>query len=59
MKMITRWPIPEAFACLIIGTIAGGIVPSWPANILAGAGVGFIIAAIGSHLRDKYNADYD
>lgn len=58
MKMLISWPIPEAIACIVIGSIAGAAVNSWPATILVGAGVGLIIAAIGRHLRDKFDADY-
>lgn len=57
MNLLTCWPIPEAFACIIIGGIAGGIAPTMPASILVGAVVGIGIADISKQLRDKYGTE--
>lgn len=55
MKLITCWPIPEAFVCLIIGSIAGGIIKDLPTSILTAVSVGLTIGIVGAYLRTRYD----
>lgn len=55
MKILVRWPIPEAIVCLIIGGIAGGIIKDLPASILTAVGVGLTIGVVGAYLRTQYD----
>lgn len=55
MKILVRWPIPEAIVCFIIGGIAGGIINDLPAGILTAVSVGLTIGIVGAYLRTRYD----
>ena len=58
MRLLNKWPIPEAFAAIIIVGIAGDVIANLPPSILAGTVVGLVAYIIGIHVRKKYDSDY-
>ena len=58
MRLLSKWPVPETFAAIIISSIVSRIVQDLPTGIMLGLVVGTGIAVIGNRLRDKYDADY-
>ena len=58
MKLITRWPVPETFAAIIVSSIASRITQDLPTGILLGLVAGVGIAVISNRLRDKLDPDY-
>lgn len=58
MRLLSKWPIPETFAAIIISGIVSRIVQDLPTGIMLGLFAGIGIAVIGNRLRDKYDTDY-
>lgn len=55
MKILARWPMPEALVCIIVGIIAGAIIQDLPTSLLVAGGIVLTITTIGAYLRTRYD----
>lgn len=56
MKLLACWPIPEAFACLVIIAIASRFVQDLPTAMILSAVVGISVDSIGNSVRTRYGS---
>ena len=48
MKILVRWPAPEAIVCLIVAIVTGGIIKDLPTSLLVAGGIVLTITTIGA-----------
>lgn len=56
MRLLTYWPIPEAFACAVIIAIASRFVQDLPTAMILSSAVGICVDSIGNSVRTRYGS---